>query len=135
MYTIKAKPTTYNNIIFNSRLEARYAYFFTLLKIEYQYEPLSPESGYNWLPDFMILLEDHEFYVEVKPEIRFLTNQLPHIQKQAEFKPVLVLTSKPTTNIIIYNQKGKIKTESFLFFTRFNHQFRKTLSLCTHSKT
>ena len=50
-YTIEAKPTKYNNRIYRSRLEARWAAYFDLAKIEFEYEPFDLEG---WSPDFII---------------------------------------------------------------------------------
>lgn len=69
---IAAHPTTYNGVRFRSRLEARWAAFFDLVKWEWEYEPIDLQG---WVPDFWIQLPcDHsecpsgrELYAEVKP--------------------------------------------------------------------
>jgi len=66
-YTIKAKPTLYKGIPFRSRLEARWAAFFDLLKWEWEYEPCDFNG---WYPDFVIY-GNRPIYVEVKPVIEF----------------------------------------------------------------
>ena len=38
MMSIEAIPTKYNNYLFRSRLEARWAVFFDAAKIKYEYE-------------------------------------------------------------------------------------------------
>lgn len=53
--------------LFRSRLEARFAVFFTHLKAEWQYEP----EGYNlpsgyYLPDFLVIFPDETLWVEIK---------------------------------------------------------------------
>ncbi len=58
-----AIPTTYSGVQFRSRLEARWAAFFDLLKIKWLYEPFDL-AGY--IPDF-ILPEFGDLLVEVKP--------------------------------------------------------------------
>jgi hypothetical protein len=50
-YTIAAKPTLYRGQQFRSRLEARWAAFFDLLRWEWVYEPF--DLG-GWSPDFAI---------------------------------------------------------------------------------
>lgn len=60
-YTIKSKPTEYNSRIYRSRLEARWAAYFDLAKIEFEYEPFDLEG---WSPDFLI---NGNTLVEVKP--------------------------------------------------------------------
>lgn len=65
--TIKAKQTSYKGYLFRSRLEARWAYFFDLMGIEYEYEKETydlPSGGY--LPDFW--LPGVNLWAEVKPD-------------------------------------------------------------------
>ena len=68
---IKPIETEYNGYRFRSRLEARWAYFFDLLGIKYEYEPegFLLGAGVRYLPDFY--LPEMETYVEVKPENAF----------------------------------------------------------------
>lgn len=53
---IKAIETIYNGYRFRSRLEARWAVFFDVAGIKYEYEPEGFElpSGRRYLPDFLI---------------------------------------------------------------------------------
>ena len=70
---IKSLPSEYGGCVFRSRLEARTAYYFDLLRIKWEYEP----EGYalpcgNYAPDFFCTAIDkydkkHQFFVEVKP--------------------------------------------------------------------
>lgn len=67
MRNIKAIKTKYKHNWFRSRLEAKWAKYFDLLGIEYEYEP----EGFvfeddTYLPDFKIM---GNLYVEVKPTI------------------------------------------------------------------
>jgi hypothetical protein len=70
MQTFKAIPTTYADIDFRSRLEARYAAFFDLLKWKWEYEPINLRG---WIPDFRVDIAYYGDYgrqfllVEVKP--------------------------------------------------------------------
>ncbi|MBB2819015.1 UNVERIFIED_ORG: hypothetical protein GGD59_002260 [Rhizobium esperanzae] len=64
IYTIKAIPTLYNNVQFRSRLEARWAAFFDLAGIEWDYEPFDLDG---WAPDFMLRTSIGHILVEVKP--------------------------------------------------------------------
>lgn len=50
-YTIAAIPTVYNGRRYRSRLEAKWAAFFEILKWHYEYEPY--DLGV-WSPDFLI---------------------------------------------------------------------------------
>lgn len=61
--------TEYNGYKFRSRLEARWAVFFDMLKVRYQYEPEGYvlNDGTKYLPDFYLL--DFNTYIEIKPEL------------------------------------------------------------------
>ena len=69
---IVARPTMYNDVRFRSRLEARWAAFFDLIRWPWSYEPIDFK---DWVPDFMVSFPCghsecgpmHEFYAEVKP--------------------------------------------------------------------
>lgn len=63
-YRYKAHPTTYRGTRFRSRLEARWAAYFDLCGIQWEYEPFDLEG---WVPDFLLKHENHEVLVEVKP--------------------------------------------------------------------
>lgn len=69
MQKIRAIPTKYNDILFRSRLEARWAVFFDALGIEYFYEYEGYQLPSGWyLPDFYLpeLGKDGAF-IEIKP--------------------------------------------------------------------
>jgi hypothetical protein len=61
---IKAIPTTYANVRFRSRLEARWAAFFDLAGVPWEYEPIDLDG---WCPDFRIISAGQSVLVEVKP--------------------------------------------------------------------
>jgi hypothetical protein len=63
-YDIKAKPTIYKGYAFRSRLEARWARFFDLMKWRWEYEPYDLTG---WSPDFVIKGKPKNILVEVKP--------------------------------------------------------------------
>jgi hypothetical protein len=67
----ESRFTTYRNVIFRSRLEARMAAFFDVVGIVWQYEPdvFRLASGANYIPDFYLKGIGH---VEVKPTISYL---------------------------------------------------------------
>jgi hypothetical protein len=54
--TIEAIPTTYKDVQFRSRLEARWAVFFDQVKIAWEYEPqkLALKWGGKYIPDFWL---------------------------------------------------------------------------------
>jgi hypothetical protein len=58
--TIAAIPTTYRDIRFRSRLEARWAAFFDQVGLSWSYEPIDCPG---WIPDFRV----GELLVDVKP--------------------------------------------------------------------
>ena len=67
-FQIKALPSFYAGVKFRSRLEARWARYFDILGLEWQYEPEGYQlaSG-NYCPDFLCKDGIYEFFVEVKP--------------------------------------------------------------------
>jgi hypothetical protein len=58
---IESIPTQYSGVTFRSRLEARWAQFFDVIGVNWQYEPMRIEG---WIPDFLI---DGRWLAEVKP--------------------------------------------------------------------
>lgn len=79
---MKAVETEYNGYKFRSRLEARWAYFFDLLGIDYEYEPegIEVENNIKYLPDFF--LTDFKCFFEVKRK------SLPEEEKQEAIKKI-----------------------------------------------
>lgn len=71
-YNFKSHPTFYSGVAFRSRLEARWAAFFDLAKLKWQYEPYDLNG---WTPDFLLTIPcshsecfaQHDLLVEVKP--------------------------------------------------------------------
>lgn len=59
-------PTLYANVRFRSRLEARWAVMFDLLKWPWVYEPTDLEW---YIPDFVLRFDAGLIAVEVKPEM------------------------------------------------------------------
>ena len=68
LFQIKALPSFYAGVKFRSRLEARWARYFDIIGLEWQYEPEGYQlaSG-NYCPDFLCKDGIYEFFVEVKP--------------------------------------------------------------------
>lgn len=66
---MQAKVTAYKGVVFRSRHEARWAYFWDTVDVRWQYEPLKVRltgvGGY--LPDFW--LPGLEYWAEVKPRV------------------------------------------------------------------
>lgn len=66
--SIKAIETKYNGFRFRSRLEARWAIFFDMIGLKYEYEVEGFEmNGVCYLPDFYILSLDRWFEIKAKP--------------------------------------------------------------------
>jgi len=75
MKTVKAIETQYRGYRFRSRLEARWAVFFDVLGLKWEYEKEGYKLSTGWyLPDFW--LSDLWLYVEVKP---FLFEKWEHV--------------------------------------------------------
>lgn len=66
--SIKPIETNYNGFRFRSRLEARWAIFFDMIGLKYEYEIEGFEmNGIRYLPDFYIPSLDRWFEVKAKP--------------------------------------------------------------------
>lgn len=100
--TIKAKPTWYRSIRFDSRLEAIWACFFDVLGVEWKREPIKfslPGFDSGYLPDFKLLnvVPDgplRDLYVELRPAGR--RNEKAAALSSAV--PVLELFDEPIRN-------------------------------------
>lgn len=71
---IQAKPTSYRGRQCKSRLEARWAVFldYHFLVNVWEYEPKTfrvPETGWEYVPDFIVKVGPFQFFLEVKPAI------------------------------------------------------------------
>jgi hypothetical protein len=78
---IASIPTEYSGILFRSRLEARWAVFFTNLGLTWMYEPqkLTLFNGVRYIPDFYLpdiaitpSNSDSGAWIEIKPETSFI---------------------------------------------------------------
>lgn len=115
-YDITAKPTRYNDRLFRSRLEARYAAFFDLLKINWEYEPFDLKG---WSPDFLLRLNGCELLVEVKPKPMINTDvytKMYNATENTDYK--LLLLSDVCVDLDFQSFEGKmplIESEGFTF--------------------
>lgn len=66
---MKAIETHYKGYRFRSRLEARWAVFFDVLGLRWEYEPegFVLPSGRRYLPDFRVYLSRGPTWLEIKP--------------------------------------------------------------------
>lgn len=128
---IKAIPTKYNDILFRSRLEARWAVYFDLMGIEYLYEP----EGYNldgvyYLPDFY--LPKVSMFAEVKPfdfspeeynkaRLLVIHSRMPVLKLigYPDKRPYFVITSR-----YIDEEMGYIDEETGFIITNYHDYYR-----------
>jgi hypothetical protein len=71
----RSKRTLYREVLYRSRIEARWAVFYDTLGIKHKYEPMWAEvdsrRGYvNYKPDFEITVphDNYTYYVEIKDD-------------------------------------------------------------------
>lgn len=85
-------PTSYRGVMFRSRLEARWACFFDLVKWRWAYEPFDL-NGY--IPDFLLHFPRAPMLVEVKPLLtaEYLEPAKRKIDKSEWNDEVLILGS------------------------------------------
>jgi len=83
-----AVPTEYRGHRFRSRVEARWAVFFDVLRVPYEYEPETFDVGGQWyLPDFVIRPDPQHgrVFFEVKGE-------QPNVEELAKAKGLAAVT-------------------------------------------
>ena len=81
---IPAIKTKYNDILFKSRLEARWAAFFDLMNWKWEYEPIDCNG---WIPDFVIYGKKFMGYDKEPEDIILLVEVKPfHKLKQYDIK-------------------------------------------------
>jgi hypothetical protein len=94
-YTIKAIPTLYNGVQFRSRLEAKWAAFFDLMGLSWEYEPIDCDG---YIPDFLVFGDNQSALVEIKPEPVFDPDSRQTTQGRAAAKALgyhfIVLTER-----------------------------------------
>lgn len=84
---IAPKPTKYNGRQYRSRLEARWAAFFDLLQIQFEYEPYDLEG---WSPDFELKVK-YPAIIEIKPLNCWDDHAIYKIRKHANYYTCLLL--------------------------------------------
>ena len=92
---MKAIPTLYKNIVFRSRLEAKWAAFFDLAQWRWDYEPIDLNG---WIPDFQIINKlNKAILVEVKPITELVKEFTDKIDKanQNQYEVLLLGTTLP----------------------------------------
>lgn len=89
-------PTKYRGRFYRSRLEARWAVFFDVLnlKFEYELEGVELADGTRYLPDFY--LPQVKWWVEIKPTVSaFGKQQKPYLFTKYTAQPILMLHGSP----------------------------------------
>lgn len=113
---IKPIETIYNGHKFRSRLEARWAVFFTEANIPFEYELEGFElgNGLRYLPDFY--LRDIGVYVEVKPNKEISRKDLEKMVKFAvdgEKGLVLIMGTPSTETMYLLDRQTSDGWQSF----------------------
>ncbi len=101
-YKISAIPTMYNGREYRSRLEAKWACFFDLLEIVYEYEPFDLKG---WSPGFIVknkysAFAGSDILVEVKPLAMVdetLMNKMISSSDCSKYR-LMILTETVTSN-------------------------------------
>lgn len=115
---MKAIETKYNDHLFRSRLEARWAVFLDTFGIDWNYEMEGYvlNNGQCYLPDFY--LPQFKTWAEVKPNITLTHDETVKIRYFATEKPLLMLIGLPNDDplvlfspvgieyVYLYNDKG-----------------------------
>lgn len=104
----RPKPTWYNNYFFRSKLEAKWAVFFDLMKIKWSYEPeqFTCDDGSQYTPDFYlpeVFLRDEKrgLYLEIKPSsYRSERTYLDRITSALKDSQLVLLVGDPIDAII-----------------------------------
>lgn len=84
---MSAIPTTFAGRRYRSRLEARWAAFFTLLEWPFEYEPVDFNG---WIPDF-VLMGARRVFVEVKPVEIFPENIADEVDRSGCIDEILLV--------------------------------------------
>ena len=77
---------------FRSQLEAKWAKWFDIHQIPWEYEP---NIGAHWLPDFRLTLDGATYLAEVKPTDLLPTDVADKIRSAAPGDNLLILGAKP----------------------------------------
>lgn len=107
----KSYPTKYKHVQFRSRLEARWAAFFDLLEMSWEYEPIDL-SGY--IPDFILPNFYSPLLIEVKPVLRFedFSQHISKIDASGWEGPVMIVGAKLFIDSYPHSIVGLVRHES-----------------------
>lgn len=99
---IKPIETEYKGYRFRSRLEARWAVFFDVMGVKWEYEPqgFENEKGEKYLPDFY--LPDYDMWCEVKPNDfdrrEEIEKACSFLSKDSKIRALILLPNIPYTS-------------------------------------
>jgi hypothetical protein len=118
-YAISAKETKYKDIMFRSRLEAKWACFFDLVGWDWIYEPFDLDG---WTPDFLIK-GTQDILVEVKPITEFHYATCKKIDKAYPMGRVMLLGCRPMVSSYYTKKDGSIliNKDGFCWFRSALH--------------
>jgi hypothetical protein len=104
--------TYYNDYIFRSLLEAKWAIVFDYLKIQYQYESQCFHTKHGWyLPDFH--LNNINLWIEIKPKFPSI-EEIDKIQTVADQTNCFACILVSFPEIDVFSGKWQ-PTQSFVF--------------------
>lgn len=120
----KTLPTTYKGVRFKSRTEARWAVFFDLCLLTWDYEPegFKLSTGETYLPDFF--LPEMRLWIEVKPDV------IPVLDKVLDKARTFVRDAGRGLLIV----RGQPRHKGHLHFSPW-HPFSEYLSEFSHKYT
>ena len=127
IYDIKPIPTVYAGVQFRSRLEAKWAAWFDLMSLDWQYEPFDLEG---WAPDFLIRAEWCDFCGDTSLDGPVVWRPIDVL---VEVKPVRMRDAelKPTFKSLGMNALRKLNREhGSLFQKAVNHASNHQIMLC-----
>lgn len=144
MPNLKAIATSYNGYRFRSRLEARWAVFFSALGLVWEYEPEGFDlgEGVYYLPDFKVHYPDGDYWFEVKPAGPMSAEDLVKIEKFSTMAELIVLIGPPEFKAYPISSHGKFDSENT--FGAFLWSYKKRpwfddmanfLDLCEHIRS
>lgn len=92
-----------DGVNFDSKLERKYARFFTACGFEWEREPVAFP---NWLPDFVVSVGEQRYLIEVKPSASFFDVSKTEIALKRGL--TVVLLPESPLSAITFIWKGEV---------------------------